>query len=52
MLEFLMLNIVSFKMLNQKLNILLTWLLIFLVYTFSFYTFSVNKETTMYGLLF
>lgn len=48
MLEFLMLNIiVSFKMLNQKLNILLTWLLIFLVYTF-----SLNKETTMYGLLF
>lgn len=31
----------------MKLNILLTWLLIFLVYTF-----SVNKETTMYGLLF
>lgn len=47
MLEFLMLNMVSFKMLNQKLNILLTWLLIFLVYTL-----SVNKETTMYGLLF
>lgn len=47
MLEFLMLNIVSFKMLNQKLNILLTWLLIFLVYKF-----SLNKETTMYGLLF
>lgn len=34
-------------MLNQKLNILLTWLLIFLVYSL-----SVNKETTMYGLLF
>lgn len=31
----------------MKLNILLTWLLIFLVYSL-----SVNKETTMYGLLF